>query len=229
MRLLVATAPTWLPNWALKRFSRILEDVFNVGVNQYMLVPEPVAAGVTILAGLAEKATVGIFDMGGGTFDTALLTMNAEERVVYAIKTEAGKDLGGERVTAFVFDAVEEDSRAALEAAVSASNRSLPLVKHDLKIEVCKMLSKDEHQVNKLVRDGFLEIPVEVGDYSETVKVDLSKLNKARARHLADTFKIVLNSVLQLEGETKCALYEALHSEYLQSRASKTKSTLDIS
>jgi hypothetical protein len=62
--------------WARPLQNRLLEAAVKAGLPNPVLVPEPVAAALAYAteAGVPDGAHVAIYDLGGGTFDTAVVT-----------------------------------------------------------------------------------------------------------------------------------------------------------
>lgn len=64
--------------WNRPRLNRLLEAAAKAGLPNPALVPEPVAAALSFASevGVANGAHVVVYDLGGGTFDTAVVTSN---------------------------------------------------------------------------------------------------------------------------------------------------------
>ncbi len=62
--------------WNRPRLNRLLEAAAKAGLPEPRLVPEPVAAALSYASdvGVPEGAFVVVYDLGGGTFDTAVVT-----------------------------------------------------------------------------------------------------------------------------------------------------------
>jgi actin-like ATPase involved in cell morphogenesis len=62
--------------WNRPRLNRLLEAATKAGLPNPALVPEPVAAALSFASevGVAEGAYVVVYDLGGGTFDSAVVT-----------------------------------------------------------------------------------------------------------------------------------------------------------
>lgn len=91
-------ALTFPAGWPASRTSLLEEAARRVGVDLAGLVPEPVAAVSAALPGLAQGATVAVYDLGAGTLGTAVVRQTAHgPRLV-------GRPGGHERMGGDVFD-----------------------------------------------------------------------------------------------------------------------------
>ncbi|MCU1401057.1 MAG: Heat shock protein 70 [Acidimicrobiales bacterium] len=63
--------------WNQPRVSRLVEAAAKAGLDQPLLVPEPVAAALSYAAdvGIVPGHPIAVYDLGGGTFDSALVTV----------------------------------------------------------------------------------------------------------------------------------------------------------
>jgi molecular chaperone DnaK len=89
-------AVTHPANWGPYKLDLLRQAIRHVGLRVHHFVPEPVAAATTYAAqrGLAAGAVVAVYDLGGGTFDAALV--RAEESGFRLVGTPDGVErLGG--------------------------------------------------------------------------------------------------------------------------------------
>ena len=63
--------------WNQPRITRLVEAAARAGLGQPLLVPEPVAAALSYAAdvGIAPGRPIVVYDLGGGTFDSAVVTV----------------------------------------------------------------------------------------------------------------------------------------------------------
>ncbi|MCC6435706.1 MAG: Hsp70 family protein [Acidimicrobiales bacterium] len=83
--------------WSQPRLDRLLMAAAQAGLPNPVLVPEPVAAAVSFAdeGGVVDGGFVAVYDLGGGTFDTAVLQATHDGFVV--VGRPAGEDrLGGD-------------------------------------------------------------------------------------------------------------------------------------
>lgn len=83
--------------WNRPLLNRLLEAATKAGVPRPVLVPEPVAAALSFASevGVAEGDHVVVYDLGGGTFDTAVVTATATGFVVVG-RPGGDPTIGGE-------------------------------------------------------------------------------------------------------------------------------------
>ena len=84
-------------SWSKPRLDQFLGAAVSAGLPNPILVPEPVAAAVSYAdeGGVRDGGYVAVYDLGGGTFDTAVLQSHTDGFVV--IGRPAGEDrLGGD-------------------------------------------------------------------------------------------------------------------------------------
>jgi len=123
------------------------------GLNVLRIINEPTAAAIAY--GLKDKGAeknILVFDLGGGTFDVSLLTI--DNGVFEVIATNGDTHLGGEdfdnRVTAFLMKQYKEKS------GKDASNDKRAVQKLRRKVEDAKKSLSTQHQVDIEI-DAFFE------------------------------------------------------------------------
>ncbi|HRE03549.1 MAG TPA: Hsp70 family protein, partial [Ilumatobacteraceae bacterium] len=99
--------------WNRPRLNRLLEAAAKAGLPNPALVPEPVAAALSFASevGVPAGAHVVVYDLGGGTFDTAVVTSNGSGFNIVG-RPSGDQNIGGElfdeiivnRYQAFVID-----------------------------------------------------------------------------------------------------------------------------
>jgi hypothetical protein len=96
---------TYPARWATPATDQLREAAARAGLQGAELVPEPVAAGTAGATTTAEGARVAVYDLGGGTFDAAVLE-RAEGGWQLAGKPGGLPAVGGERFDALLHDAL---------------------------------------------------------------------------------------------------------------------------
>ncbi|HEY4333008.1 MAG TPA: Hsp70 family protein, partial [Ilumatobacteraceae bacterium] len=93
--------------WNRPRLNRLLEAATRAGLPDCSLVPEPVAAALAyaIEAGFTDGANIAVYDLGGGTFDTAVLSGSIGR---FTIKGRPGGDqtIGGDLFDELLYNMV---------------------------------------------------------------------------------------------------------------------------
>jgi molecular chaperone DnaK len=82
--------------WGERRKQALTEAAASAGISAPKLISEPEAAALWLASKLDEGECLAVYDLGGGTFDTAVLERTSEG---FALRGEPGGDeyLGGER------------------------------------------------------------------------------------------------------------------------------------
>ncbi len=105
----VETRLTHPATWSRARREALLEAANLAGLPRPQLIPEPVAAALTYVetVGVPAGSHVAVFDLGGGTFDTAVLRRTAEGFEVVGRPIGDGA-IGGELFDEIVMNLVGE-------------------------------------------------------------------------------------------------------------------------
>jgi WD40 repeat protein len=94
---------------------RILESAALAGLSNVTLIPEPVAAALAYeRAGLNVGDRVLVYDLGGGTFDVAVLARGDDGVFRLAMRPEGLKDLGGDDFDRAIYDHCDDVARQTL-------------------------------------------------------------------------------------------------------------------
>ncbi|MEO0663455.1 MAG: Hsp70 family protein, partial [Planctomycetota bacterium] len=88
------------------------------GLEVLRIVNEPTAASLAYGLEQRKEGTVAVYDLGGGTFDVSILSI--EEGVFQVLSTNGDTHLGGDDVDALLMDLVAEEVRTALEGGADA-------------------------------------------------------------------------------------------------------------
>ena len=127
-------------SWADTRLRALTEAAELAGLARPTLLPEPVAAAVHYAdPRIAQGDLVAVYDLGGGTFDTAVLRRTADGFVL--VGPAGGSDrLGGEdfdeRLYQFVGDAIASHDPAAWEQLRYSDERAWVRANSALRAEV---------------------------------------------------------------------------------------------
>ena len=103
------TRLTYPATWSRPRRSELLEAAAKAGLPEPTLIAEPVAAALTYgeTVGIPDGSHVAVFDLGGGTFDTAVLLRSGENFKVIG-KPTGDPELGGELFDEIIMNEVGE-------------------------------------------------------------------------------------------------------------------------
>ena len=95
--------------WNAPRLSRLLESAAKAGLRNCSLVPEPVAAALSYASevGVAEGSNIAVYDLGGGTFDTAVVT-GSGGRFTLAGRPGGDQTIGGDLFDEILYNAIGE-------------------------------------------------------------------------------------------------------------------------
>jgi len=93
------------------------------GLEVLRIIPEPTAAALAYGFGKSEKLTVAVFDLGGGTFDISVLTIDND--VYEVLSTNGDTLLGGEDFDNLIVEYLLESFKS--ESGVDLSNEAVPL------------------------------------------------------------------------------------------------------
>src|SRR5262245_34273384 len=99
-----ATVVTHPANWGPFKRDVLVQGMKLAGIADARLLPEPVAAATWYARAerLAPGATVAVYDLGGGTFDTVVLQMGADGTFAVRGQPEGVERLGGVDIDAAV-------------------------------------------------------------------------------------------------------------------------------
>jgi actin-like ATPase involved in cell morphogenesis len=93
---------TYPATWNRPRINRLLEAAAKAGLPSPVLVPEPVASALSFMneVGIAQNSYIAVYDLGGGTFDSAIVTFDGRAFQV------VGRPGGDQHVGGELFDEV---------------------------------------------------------------------------------------------------------------------------
>ncbi|QDG89546.1 Hsp70 family protein [Pseudarthrobacter sp. NIBRBAC000502770] len=208
--------------WGSHRLSAIREALTAHGVQNVTLLPEPEAAALHYASQVRveEGSTIAVYDLGGGTFDTAVLRKAGTSRFELLGRPEGIEDLGGADFDAAVFSYVAAhtgNALADLDATDPAVLGALARLRREC-VEAKEALSADSEasipvllpgvqQQVRLVRSEF-EALIE-----EPVRETVDALEHSLAQlHLAPAD---LSTVLLIGGSSRIPLVAQVVSEEL--------------
>ncbi len=126
--------------WGATELARLTRAAALAGIEEPELLPEPVAAALhhTRTADLPEGACLAVYDLGGGTFDTAVLRRTADGFTTVAVGGDP--DLGGEDLDDRLTDLLRERAVARdpdpwkelTESTEPASTAQLALLRREI-------------------------------------------------------------------------------------------------
>lgn len=152
-------------NWNAHKIARLLEAISLAGLaaDNTVLLSEPEAAAMAHAtdAQLAEGALIAVYDLGGGSFDTAVLR---RDRTGYEI---VGLPEGIERLGGLDFDA------ALYRYAADQFGRSLPAINTDAEVATRAQLHLDCVQAKEALSfDPNVKLAMTIGGESASVTIE---------------------------------------------------------
>jgi len=161
------------------------------GLNVMRIINEPTAAAIAYGLDKAEgEKTVLVFDLGGGTFDVSLLTI--DNGVFEVLSTNGDTHLGGEDFDQRVMDYFIKLYKKKKGKSIKGDNRAIQKLRRE--VEKAKRTLSSQHQTRIEIESFF-----EGEDFSET-------LTRARFEELnMDLFRGTLKPVQRVldDGDTK--------------------------
>jgi actin-like ATPase involved in cell morphogenesis len=171
-------------NYGPFKLGKLREAATLAGVEDPLLVPEPVAAALAY----AQRETIPtgghllVYDLGGGTFDVAVVELSADGPIV--VGTPDGLErLGGIDFDAAVLNHVDRALDGRVHAADSDDN--------DTRAALVRLRDECRSAKEVLSSDTETEIPVLLPDLHETVRLTRAELEQMLRPRLDDTFPIV--------------------------------------
>ncbi|MFF1881167.1 Hsp70 family protein [Pseudarthrobacter sp. NPDC058196] len=208
--------------WGIHRLSAISDALAAHGLENVTLLPEPEAAALHYASQVRveEGSTIAVYDLGGGTFDTAVLRKSGGSRFELLGRPDGIEDLGGADFDAAVFRYVVQHTGTAmtdLDPADPAVVGALSRLRREC-VEAKEALSADSEatipvllpgvqQQVRLVRAEFealIEEPVR--DTVDALEQSLSRLHVEPAD---------LSAVLLIGGSSRIPLVAQIVSEQL--------------
>ncbi|MBE6187928.1 MAG: Hsp70 family protein [Rikenellaceae bacterium] len=175
----VITVPAY---FGTKAKNATYEAALNAGLKPLLLVPEPVAAAICYAQNRQSEQTLVVVDLGGGTFDVAVLHYHKEnEEPVYEVLGTPGGDpcLGGVVFDRCIVDWLIKEEGAKgfkdkLELQVYAEKAKIDLASADVAEIDCPFvkttLSRDQYK--NLIKDYLKQI-------CDTIKTTVANSGKS--------------------------------------------------
>jgi molecular chaperone DnaK len=181
--------------WGTHRTSVILEAMAAKGLENVKLVPEPEAAALYYASQTRVEvgSTVAVYDLGGGTFDTAVLRKTSGNGFELVGRPEGIEDLGGADFDAEVFRYVGEhtgDALSRLDPADAGVRSALGRLRREC-VEAKEALSADSEASISVLLPGFQQ-------QIRLVRAEFEALIQGAVR---DTVEALEQSLTQLELE----------------------------
>ncbi len=154
------------------------------GVADAVLVPEPVAAAVANRDRLADGAMVAVYDLGGGTFDAAVVRCSGAEDTWSVVGTPEGVErLGGADIDQAVLGHVD----AVLGGQVFTADAAAP----DTRSALLRLRAACKDAKEQLSEDTDVEIPVELPGVQTRVRLTRTELETMIRPRLADSLAVL--------------------------------------
>ncbi len=182
-------------HWGQHYLSRLEEAAAIAGVENPGFLAEPEAAGIQYVVSerIGKDELVGVYDLGGGTFDGAILRRTA---LGFALQ---GKPTGVDRVGGNVFDDAIFDFVCAnfdvAEFEDTAENRSAAYALRDRCRDAKRLLSEDT----------VADIPLLFPSLNTTIRITRADFESLIHGRIADTTEL-FSSVVQSAGVTSADL-----------------------
>ncbi|MCU1565997.1 MAG: molecular chaperone [Pseudarthrobacter sp.] len=208
--------------WGSHRISVILAAMAAKGLNTISLVPEPEAAALYYASQVRVEAgsTIAVYDLGGGTFDTAVLRKTGSNRFQLVGRPEGIENLGGADFDAAVFRYVAEhtgDVLSALDLADAGVRGALGRLRREC-VEAKEALSSDSEASISVLLPGFQQqIRLVRADFEALIEDSVQDTVEALEASLAqlELEPSDLSAVLLIGGSSRIPLVAQLISETL--------------
>ena len=176
--------------WSGPRREQLAAAALLAGIDEPVLLPEPVAAAIAYAedAAVPSGAFVAVYDLGGGTFDTAVLRANDDGFTLYG-RPSGDPRLGGELFDELLFN--------HLGAALAPDDWDALLGDDDpLWQRAAAALRTEAHRVKELlsahpVADATIALP----DGLSTVRVTRDELDMLMRPYIAESIDVLRRCV----------------------------------
>jgi molecular chaperone DnaK len=179
----------------------------GAGIKVLELIPEPVAAAIDYFGWTGATGRILVYDLGGGTFDVALVERDDNGRFPYKVVDQDGrKNLGGDKWD----DALREHLKGKFR------QNGVPLTNIDKRTE---QLLLEEARDAKIRLSEEMSTPVELQLNGMYHSVDIAREEFERVTHslLADTISCVNSVVMKnnLKGDNDLCVVLVGGSSYM--------------
>jgi actin-like ATPase involved in cell morphogenesis len=175
--------------WADTRLEALVEAAALAGIQHPSLIPEPVAAARYFAEGQIETGQyVAVYDLGGGTFDTAVLRRTADG---YELAGAPGgqEDLGGEafddRIFRYFGGHLEPDAWEQIQRSDDRRWRQARASMRTQSREAKEALSRDQSYTVAIPLPVDAQVRITRGELEDLIRFDLKKT----VAELADTIR----------------------------------------
>lgn len=181
--------------WGSHRLSVVRDALTSHGLHDVTLLPEPEAAALHYASQVRveEGSTIAVYDLGGGTFDTAVLRKSGSSRFELVGRPEGIEDLGGADFDAAVFRYVASHSGNALDSIDAAD----PVVLGAL----TRLRRECVEAKEALSADSEASIPVLLPGVQQQVRLVRSEFEALIEEPVRETVEALEHSLAQLHLE----------------------------
>ncbi|SEP90588.1 Hsp70 family protein [Arthrobacter sp. OV608] len=208
--------------WGTHRTSMILAAMGAQGLDNITLVTEPVAAALYYASQVRVEvgSTIAVYDLGGGTFDTAVLRKAGSSRFQLLGRPEGIENLGGADFDAEVFRYVAEHTGGVLSTLNPADDGvrgALGRLRREC-VEAKEALSSDSEATISVLLPGFQQqIRLVRSEFEALIEEPVRDTVEALEQTLAqlELEPADLSAVLLIGGSSRIPLVAQLISEQL--------------
>ena len=178
-------------SWGPFRLDLLRSVATEAGVTQVELIPEPVAAAYANRDRVEEGSLIAVYDLGGGTFDAAVVKCDSDWSVV-------GVPEGVERLGGIDFDqAIMAHVDTVLDGQVFMLDTSDP----DARSALMQLRAECQKAKEHLSQDTDVEIPVSLPNLRTSVRLTRGEFESMVRPRLSDSLS-VLDRVVTSAGVT---------------------------
>lgn len=167
-------------SWGPFRLDLLRDAARHAGVDDVVLVPEPVAAAVANRDRVEPGSLVAVYDLGGGTFDAAVVRMGDDVEVV-------GTPEGVERLGGIDFD---QAVMAHVDAVTGGQVFGLDRTDPDARASLVRLRAECQSAKEHLSQDSDVDIPVALPGVQTSVRMTRAELEGAVRPRLADSLAV---------------------------------------
>jgi molecular chaperone DnaK len=208
--------------WGGHRTAVVLEALAAKGLHSVTLISEPEAAALHYASQMRveDGSTIAIYDLGGGTFDTAILRKSDSSHFEFLGLPEGIEGLGGADFDAAVFRHVADHAGAALagvDPEAPGALAALARLRREC-IEAKEALSSDsEASISVLLPGVQQQVRLVRSEFEAMIEEPIRETVDALERSLQDLGLTAddLSAVLLIGGSSRIPLVAQLISEQL--------------
>ncbi|TDT14685.1 Hsp70 protein [Ilumatobacter fluminis] len=172
-------------SWGPFRLDLLRDAGRHAGLDEVVLVPEPVAAAVANRDRVEADSRVAVYDLGGGTFDAAVVQMGATAGAEVSV---VGTPEGVERLGGIDFDqAIMAHVDSVLDGQVFALDSSDPEARSALMRLRAECQAAKEH----LSQDSDADVNVSLPSLQTTVRITRAEFEAMVRPRLADSLAVL--------------------------------------